>query len=597
MCSPSFSRTGAAVILAIALPWMAAGAGMPLASAVSDGRETATTSQQPERAMGAASEFLAGIPQENRRAASIEIELLTEQGAGDLTTAGNIAGLWNSGRHAEAIEVLRRFEAAGARVAVGVSWAAGGAPAGTRELTDVRIGAPRNDARTVDIDFDAETEHGFSVARWGTGTGEAHWTNNFSWTHGSTWTETYAWFSSIGIVDVDAAVVGDWLYVGYIAGGHEDEVRVRRCHVAHGRVDNSYYYKVALDAGASSFKEMVLTTDADDYDSEVYVLAIQADAVLRFAWATATDGIFTDVDPPATANLSEGLSATYGMHGACGATWFWVSYVDTDNHLRLLRYVDDHWSDMLTSPVGALRETSISAHARTVICAYEKTTTSGTGIDYFITYECGSGGAFGTLAIPDGVNVLGYFCPSVDARTGRGTAAIYQAETGDPDIVYYRTRAGYAPGSWADPVAFNDYDVLTGSDTALSPLRAGTGYFDLAAIYISSYGARVPYLDKPGATWSSVPEVRAEAATLRLLAAPNPFRAQTTLRLELPAAGQVRIELFDLLGRRAATLLDETVVAGAHEVPVKGHGLRSGHYFYRLTSGTQTDRGRLIVVP
>jgi len=205
-------------------------------------------------------------------AASIEIELLTEHGAGELTSAGNIAGLWNSSRHAEAIDVLRRFETAGARVAVGVSW--------------------------------------------GTGTGEARWTNNFSWTHGSTWTETYAWFSSIGIVDVDAAVVGDWLYVGYIAGGHGDEVRVRRCHVADGRVDNSYYYKVALDAGASSFTEMVLSTDADDYDSEVYVLAIQADAVLRFAWATATDGILTDVAPPATANVSDGLSATYGMHGA-----------------------------------------------------------------------------------------------------------------------------------------------------------------------------------------------------------------------------------------------------------------------------------------
>ena len=47
-------------------------------------------------------------------------------------------------------------------------------------------------------------------------------------------------------------------------------------------------------------------------------------------------------------------------------------------------------------------------------------------------------------------------------------------------------------------------------------------------------------------------------------ARPNPFSGATTLRFDLPRASAVRFEVFDVQGRRVATLANETRLAGHH---------------------------------
>lgn len=63
---------------------------------------------------------------------------------------------------------------------------------------------------------------------------------------------------------------------------------------------------------------------------------------------------------------------------------------------------------------------------------------------------------------------------------------------------------------------------------------------------------------------------------------PNPFNPQTMIRFSLPAAGSVRLEVFDLRGRCVATLVAGELAAGAHEVLFDGRDLPSGTYVYRL---------------
>ena len=77
---------------------------------------------------------------------------------------------------------------------------------------------------------------------------------------------------------------------------------------------------------------------------------------------------------------------------------------------------------------------------------------------------------------------------------------------------------------------------------------------------------------------------------------PNPFRAQTTLRYALPTAGPVRMSVYDLMGRRVATLVSETQSAGRKKVVFRAQGLASGTYFVRLRSNGQTLTQRLTVV-
>jgi len=67
---------------------------------------------------------------------------------------------------------------------------------------------------------------------------------------------------------------------------------------------------------------------------------------------------------------------------------------------------------------------------------------------------------------------------------------------------------------------------------------------------------------------------------------PNPFNPATTIRFELPDREQVRLEVFDILGRRVALLVDEEMTAGSHQVRFDASRLSSGVYLYRLHTGS-----------
>jgi hypothetical protein len=63
---------------------------------------------------------------------------------------------------------------------------------------------------------------------------------------------------------------------------------------------------------------------------------------------------------------------------------------------------------------------------------------------------------------------------------------------------------------------------------------------------------------------------------------PNPFNPTTTIRYELPQDGVVTIEVFDILGQKVKTILNEFKDAGRYEVAFSSTGLASGVYIYQL---------------
>ncbi len=72
---------------------------------------------------------------------------------------------------------------------------------------------------------------------------------------------------------------------------------------------------------------------------------------------------------------------------------------------------------------------------------------------------------------------------------------------------------------------------------------------------------------------------------------PNPFRDQTTLAFTLPAVGFVKLEVYDVLGRKRATLATGFFRAGRYRVIWDGAGAPDGVYFYRLqAAGTAITR-------
>jgi hypothetical protein len=77
---------------------------------------------------------------------------------------------------------------------------------------------------------------------------------------------------------------------------------------------------------------------------------------------------------------------------------------------------------------------------------------------------------------------------------------------------------------------------------------------------------------------------------------PNPFNASTIIEFNLPEALDVKVIVYDLLGREVQTLIDEYRQAGEHSVIFDASSLSSGVYFYRMTAGRNSLTGRMILL-
>jgi photosystem II stability/assembly factor-like uncharacterized protein len=84
--------------------------------------------------------------------------------------------------------------------------------------------------------------------------------------------------------------------------------------------------------------------------------------------------------------------------------------------------------------------------------------------------------------------------------------------------------------------------------------------------------------------------------TYSMRAFPNPFNPRTTIALEMPVAGRVRVDVFDIVGRLSATLTDGRLDPGRHTLTFDAAGLPSGVYFARMQAGTVMQTRKLILL-
>ena len=152
---------------------------------------------------------------------------------------------------------------------------------------------------------------------------------------------------------------------------------------------------------------------------------------------------------------------------------------------------------------------------------------------------------------------------------------------------------GRRPGETTyEPLAF-----LEGSGT--TP-KATTYRYRTSELAPGRYRFRLKQVDHDGlASYSAEIEAAVELAERFVLepAYPNPFNPQATVRFALRESEEVRVALYDLLGRRVALLFEGRPVAGEMQaVMIDGAGLPSGTYVVRLTghSFSQTQAVTLM---
>jgi catechol 2,3-dioxygenase-like lactoylglutathione lyase family enzyme len=77
---------------------------------------------------------------------------------------------------------------------------------------------------------------------------------------------------------------------------------------------------------------------------------------------------------------------------------------------------------------------------------------------------------------------------------------------------------------------------------------------------------------------------------------PNPFNPSTKIHYTLKNSGNVRLSVYDLLGREVAVLVNGVRAAGSHEVTFSRPDLGSGVYFYKLQSGGQVMTKKMVLL-
>ena len=167
-------------------------------------------------------------------------------------------------------------------------------------------------------------------------------------------------------------------------------------------------------------------------------------------------------------------------------------------------------------------------------------------------------------------SIVGGFSPALIAGVGQGFTMAFNDTGATPDSTYGATL------------------TFTSAD---EPLPGATSQPDLTI----TLRARVT-----GGT-VAVGDGRVPGQTRLLKPFPNPMTRASSLRFDLARAGRVRLEVFDLHGRRVAVVADRTFEAGRHSLDWNGRGasgtLGAGIYFARLSGpGLEAQSARLAIV-
>ncbi|MBK7865741.1 MAG: T9SS type A sorting domain-containing protein [Ignavibacteriales bacterium] len=77
---------------------------------------------------------------------------------------------------------------------------------------------------------------------------------------------------------------------------------------------------------------------------------------------------------------------------------------------------------------------------------------------------------------------------------------------------------------------------------------------------------------------------------------PNPFNPSTVIEYELAKGSDVKLEVFDILGRKCFTLVEQYQPVGKHRVSFDGLELAGGVYFYRLTADGFVQSRKMVLL-
>jgi hypothetical protein len=77
---------------------------------------------------------------------------------------------------------------------------------------------------------------------------------------------------------------------------------------------------------------------------------------------------------------------------------------------------------------------------------------------------------------------------------------------------------------------------------------------------------------------------------------PNPFNPTTNITFSLPESGAVKLELFNVLGKKVSSIVNQELSAGNYNIAFDGSKLAAGTYFYRISTNNFIETKKMLLL-
>jgi hypothetical protein len=523
--------------------------------------------------------------------ARIELNLGAAAPARASTEAGAIEALWNTGQCQLALERFAKLEdqVDPTAIEICISWRRP-VPAPVPEWgTDVLISAA-DSVYSVSLARDPGTGNLFAVLSRRSGATNRNLSMNFSSNGGLSWTSTLSltgggrWPSSV-------MVMGDYCYYAY---GGVSSLRLRRVSLTTGNavdLGNGSPYLDILTTTTDTIKEVKLAELWDN--SQLCCGSLHDDGKVRMFWSYDSGGVtwqqFTSPESSARRGLDVCGNYPYSSY------LLFSSYYDNANRLRVLGLGSGAvWDTVVTGSVDSNAFFSaVGAYRDTVLVAFENRVSGTYRVQDVYSVNGGSSWSNSFLT-PSDTNC---YCPDLALNRGGGMGMAYMQALPQSYRFSWWPYTGGGPSKSVIAIRA----ISTSYQTAVE-------YLD-GDVYGVAYISATPDLNRAyfdRSDWvtgiSGRPQAQKVQPGLRLQPnRPNPFRQSTTLYFQLPVAGTVRLNVYNIAGQLVRSLADGWRTAGAHSVKWDGRSdddrqVTAGVYVCRLDAGGTTTTRKLTYI-
>ncbi|NTW99227.1 MAG: T9SS type A sorting domain-containing protein, partial [Geobacteraceae bacterium] len=179
---------------------------------------------------------------------------------------------------------------------------------------------------------------------------------------------------------------------------------------------------------------------------------------------------------------------------------------------------------------------------------------------------------------------------------GKGVKLKWTTATETNNLGFIVSRSETKDGEYKQIASYQSHQSLKGQGTTATATNYNMGDYSSALQPGKTYFYKLEDVNLVGQrNVLEIKEIKLPEAYSLSQNYPNPFNPMTTIQFSLKLDGKTVLEVYNLLGQKVATLINEDLKAGAHSYKWNATGQASGLYFYRLRSGSFISTKKMVL--